>query len=431
MDNKELNKKILLISPNKTIPKVDSKRIAPPLGLMYIASILEKNGINVKILDTALEGYDNEREEGKKITYGLMDSQITERINQINPNIVGITFPFSSEIRNVYKLCSLIRKINKGIKVVVGGIHPTFTKKFTQTNKDIDVIICGEGEYKFLDFVLNGKVTDNKIVDVNKLPLPARHLVDIEKYIKINKFHSPYSKYKRVMNLATSRGCASECIFCSSSNFFGHKVRGRTPKSVLNEIKMLIKEYNIEEIQFEDDNIAYDKQRFKEILGGLKKLNIGWCLPNGVRVDNIDFELFKLMKESGCYQVTFAVESGNEKIQKFIRKNIQLDRVKSLIDEAKKVDILTHIFFMLGFPNETEEQMDDTVKFAEYLSPDSCSFSIVTPLVGTKLYTIYHPKECVEYFSNSLYDLSNNKISDYVRNLNEKFKNLDERKFYS
>lgn len=434
------HRSVLLISPNRTVPKVENKRIAPPLGLLYIASVLEKNGINVSILDTALEGYANEKEINDRILYGLDDDKIIDKINQINPDIIGITFSFSSEIGNIYHLCRLIKNFNKNIKVVVGGIHPSFSTQFTLENKDIDYVIRGEGEYAFLNLISNKldskgiafrKNNSMKIppfsdfVDVNKLPFPAWHLVDIEKYIKINKFHSPYAKHSRVMNIITSRGCFGRCIYCSSSNFFGHAVRGRITENILQEINLLVDKYNIKEIQFEDDNVAFDRNRFVDLLQGLKKIAIEWCLPNGMRVDTVNEELLELMAESGCYQVTFGIESGSEEILRFIKKPLKLDRIKPLIDRAKELGILTHTFFMIGFPNETKEQMEQTVKFAEYLNPDSASFAIVTPLIGTELFDMCKIKESFEYFENSFYDSSDRELEEKVNELNARFKNLD------
>ncbi|MFH1308994.1 MAG: radical SAM protein [Patescibacteria group bacterium] len=413
MKTNNKNYKVLLIYPNVTSYSNNLRRIIPPFSLMYLAAYLEENKINVSILDSALEGYNELYDENNgMVTYGLNMEKIKKRVKEINPDLVGVTYPFSCQSKNVLEICETIKEIDRNIKIVVGGVHASaLSENIIKNHKTIDFVVVGEGEETLLDLVenLNKEVKDFKnikgivyrekddsliinekrehIKNINKIPLPARHLLKIEDYIKINVPHGPYAKEKRVGNILTSRGCPGMCLYCASWKFFGRQFRARTIDSIFKEIDLLIKNNKIKEIQFEDDNLTFDKKRAKEIFKRLKGYNLSWCTPNGVRIDTIDKEMLKLMKESGCYQLTFGIESGNKRVlHKVIRKPINLDKIKPIIDEAKKIGVLVHLFFMVGLPTETKKEMLETLKFAKYLNPDSASFAIAAPLPGSDLY---------------------------------------------
>jgi anaerobic magnesium-protoporphyrin IX monomethyl ester cyclase len=404
--------KVLLVYPGITSYATNLRRIVPPLGLAYLASYLEAGGIEVAIIDSALEGYDNVRDEGRGMcTYGLDDDELARRIRAFNPALVGVTFPFSCQRRNSVAACRVAKSVDPGIRTVVGGVHVTAMPEQTLADHpEIDFVVRGEGEDVLLSLVralcddvdytdIEGlafwdstgvptvKGNPDVIEDVEALPFPARHLLNMERYLDINVPHGPYARGKRTGNILTSRGCPGRCIYCSSCNFSGRIFRARSPESVFREIDLLVNEYRAEELQFEDDNLTFDKDRANEIFRRLRNYNLVWCTPNGVRIDRVDADMLKLMKESGCYQLTFGIESGNQRVlHKVIRKPIVLDRVKPLVDEAKRLGILVHLFFMVGLPTETREEMLETLAFAKKVNPDSASFSIATPLPGSDLY---------------------------------------------
>jgi len=381
--------KVMLIVPPRTILKSSIKRCCTPLGLAYIGAVLEQNKIDVQILDCYAEGYDNENSlEDDYIRVGLSPNDIKDRIEEFSPEIVGVTCVFTSEIRNVIWICKLVKKTNSNIKVVVGGLHPSnYPEDTMEKCPEIDTIIPGEGEYKFLNCIL-GKPYDNipKIENLDKLPFPARHLLKMDIYIKVNKHISPYPKEKRTEQILTSRGCPGKCIFCSSSNFWGHKFRVRSPENVLKEMELLINKYNIKEFQFTDDTMTLDKKRAMKIFELMKPLNVSFCMANGVFVNSLDKEMIKSMSEAGCYQITFSVESGSENSLKFMKKNVKLDRVKPLVDYSKSLGISCHATFVLGFPGETKEDIQKSFEFARKVDFDSVSYFIVAPLPGSELY---------------------------------------------
>lgn len=434
--------KILLIYPRITSYKKNLRRVTPPLGLAYIAAVLEKEGYEVSIFDVALEGYENiEPINEDLIVYGLKLNEIKKRIQDFLPNIIGVTFPFSSQSENVLDICRIAKEISNDLTVVVGGVHASALPKETLLkNKEIDYVVIGEGEYTFLELVNNLKNSKDVsaikgiayrkssdsiqinqprelIQDLDSLPFPARHLLDMEKYMKINTWHAPYAKKSEVGNIITSRGCPGACIYCSSHKVFGHKFRARKVDKIIEEIEFLISEYGIEELQFEDDNLTFDRKRAMELFIKIDKYKLSWCTPNGVRIDRVDNQMLKLMKKSGCYQLTFGIESGNEYVvNRIIRKGINLKQVKPIVREAKRLGILVHLFFMIGLPGETKKQMNDTLRFAKYLNPDSASFAIATPLPGSKLYDICLEKGYLKEnfkFEDTLYRKANINTPDF------------------
>jgi radical SAM superfamily enzyme YgiQ (UPF0313 family) len=206
-------------------------------------------------------------------------------------------------------------------------------------------------------------------------------------------FHGIAETHRRVAVMYSSRGCAAKCIFCSSVEFWGHDYRFRSPKSLLDEMDFLVNTYGIEEIQFEDDNLTQNKKRAREIFEGMiarglhKKLV--WNTPNGIALWALDIPLLRLAKEAGCYQLTLAIESGNQQVvDNIIHKPLQLDKARELAAEIKRLDFDTNAFFIIGFPGETLDDMRDTFQFARDLDLNSACFFIAQPLPGTRLFDI-------------------------------------------
>ena len=403
--------KIMLISPRYTLYKKDVRRCIPPLGLACLAAFLEQNGYELRILDVANEGYSNVKEKGDFVTYGLSDEEIKAKILEFGPQIIGVSGIFSTQSKNMDEIFKLIKKIDTNIITIAGGSHPTYTIQEMLNNENIDYTIMGESELPMLQFLntLNygddltkiggiafrkeGKDFINNelqyIEDINVLPFPARHLLNMETYFRINLPQNPYPEGKRVSQVITSRGCSAKCIFCTTTNFWGNRYRGRTADNVLAEIRMLKDKYNIDEIQFTDDNLTLNKRRAITILEGLVEMGLKWCLPQGVAVWALDDELLEKMKESGCHQLTFAIESGNQEVlSKIIQKPLILSKVKPLVDKAHQLGIKLHAFCICGVPGETIENMYESYNFVNECGFESASFFAATPCVGSRLLTV-------------------------------------------
>jgi len=402
LENINRKPRVILVVPPRTILKSSIKRCCTPIGLAYIAAVLEKENIDIEILDSYAEGYNNEKDIGNGyIRVGLSENNIKSRIKNFNPDFVGVTCVFSSEITNTINICKLVKTVDSNIKVVVGGLHPSnYFSETLDMCPEIDFIILGEGEYRFLKLIKGEREFDGLVIskkrrvipsrtriqDLDSMPFPARHLLKMDIYININKHKSPYPKRERTEQILTSRGCPGRCIFCSSGRFWGHNFRTRNPENVIAEIKQLIKDYNIQEFQFTDDSMTLDMERAIKIFDMMKPLNVSFCMANGVFVNSLTKELIKKMKEAGCYQITFSVESGSKKSLRLMKKNVDLDRVKPLVDYAKKLGINCHAAFVLGIPGEEIEDIKKSFRFASYCDFDSVSFFIVSPLPGSELY---------------------------------------------
>ncbi len=409
--------KILLIFPPSTQAVGHQRASAHPLGIAYLGAVLNKD-YKVKLLDATNEGYRNVKNLGNDLVrYGLSDEEIKNRIAEYSPDVVGITCLSSTQLPFTRRICQLTKEINPKIITIIGGSHPSFLPRESLRERSIDFIILGEGEgtlpsllkrlesgqdFADLDgiaFRRDGQVQVNPrttyIEDLDELPFPAWELLPMKKYSKINIPMSVTSKSRYWAPVITSRGCPANCIFCSSPNFWGNRYRARSAKNALDEIELLVKEYKIKEIQFCDDNLIFDKERAMEIFQGIidRRLRIFWNTPSGIALWRLDEELLELMKASGCYELTLAIESGDQEVlSKIIKKPLNLNRVESLTRSIQRLKIRTHSFFVVGFPGETKEQIRRTFSFARKLRLTSALFFIASPFPGSKLYEICKQK---------------------------------------
>ncbi|MFH1593994.1 MAG: radical SAM protein [Candidatus Omnitrophota bacterium] len=399
---KKINK-IMLIEPGMVMPNDSIRRIGEPLGLLYIASSLEKHGYKVNILDSSAEGY-NEITDlgGGYIHYGLSDQEILKRIKTFQPDAVGVSSLFSARIQETLKICKLAKEAGD-ITVIVGGLHPSLYPRDILADRNVDYIVMREGEERLVKLLegdldidgiaykKGGRVIINqptsRIEDLDSLPLPARHLVDLERYFDIAVPYAPFFKSNRVVQILTSRGCPGKCNFCSTVNYWGRKFRKRSVDNIMEEIELLKERYNIGEVQFIDDNLTADPKRAKELFRRMKHLNIHWCTPHGLMTNTVDEELLRVMGQSGCYQISMAIESASPRVLKeIVHKNVDLDKSKHLIRKAHENGISVHLLFLVGLPGETKEEIYQTLDFPSQTEADSISFFIASPLPGSELY---------------------------------------------
>jgi len=402
-------KKVMLINPPNSISKDSIRRLATPLGLLYIGSALKEKGYDVKILDSTCEGYYNTKINGDYLTYGLSDEEIIREIKKYNPDIVGISSMFSAHQKNALHHCDLVKSIDKNILVVLGGIDPSLRCKESLQHNSVDFVILGEGEYRFpklldslnhnqepdfdgIGYKKNNEIiinpTTTRINDLDSLPLPARDLINMEDYIKIGVPFAPFSRKERTAQIMTSRGCPFNCVFCSSIKLWGRKFRMRSAESVIQEVDELVNKYNIKEIQFSDDNLTINRKRAIEIFNKLEPYNLSWCTPNGVMIKTLDKEMIEAMAKSGAYQLSFAIESGSQRVLKeIINKSVpEKSEVKKLIQICHDNGISVHGMLVVGFPGETREEIQETLDYPFQVGLDSASYFIANPLPGSRLY---------------------------------------------
>lgn len=400
--------RVLLIQPPFTVEADCFIGVMPPLGLAYLAAALAPT-CEVAILDALAAGYETQQKNGDRIRYGLTEREILKRLADFAPHLVGISAGFSNQAEDVYALAAAIRREFPAIVQVIGGAHATALPEETLRRSGADYVVLGEGEQtlrELVDFCRGARfarpdglawrdgadimVTPRAqfIANPDDLPLPARHLLDMERYFAINRPHGPQTT-PRVANMITSRGCPGTCVFCAIHGIWGKAFRGRSVANVLVEIRELVHKYGVAEIQFEDDNLTFDRGRAAALFRALRDEFPGlrWGAPNGVAVWALDEELVGLMAASGCHFVTLAVESGNQRVlTEVMRKPLRLEKAKYYADKLRARGIRVDAMFVIGLPGETKAEIEDTVRYALGLGLDDVSFFIATPYPGTALY---------------------------------------------
>jgi magnesium-protoporphyrin IX monomethyl ester (oxidative) cyclase len=408
--------KILLIKPPALIPKdwTGLIGVVPPMGLAYVAAVLEQNGHEVKILDCILEDWKKTNEWNGKIKYlGLSYKQITNIIKKEKPDVVGIT-SWSVEAPSAFRVAKAVKKADKSIFTIFGGIHPSIRPIDCLSKPDVDFVVIGEGEYTTLElikelekkkpnfknikgigFKQNKKIIINSprplIENLDELPLPARHLLDMEKYFKVTKsLQGVRQATERTAVVITSRGCPYNCCFCSIHSVYGWKWRPRSAENIVNEIKYLMETYNVTGIAFEDDNMTLDRKRAEKIFDLIEPLNIHWEAGNALRADTLDEKLLRKMKESGCAEVTISPESGDQEVlDKIVGKKLDLKSVENVVKLCKKIGLRVGCNFVIGMVGETKQNIKNTLEFANKLKKmglDVCNCYIALPFYGTRLY---------------------------------------------
>ncbi len=359
----------------------------PPLNLAYLAANLEKYNYEVAIIDC------NNK-------YNIEDD-ILSLIESGKPILIGLTCT-SPLFNNAKSIAEFIKKKGSSTPIVLGGIHATLVPKLMEEETMFDFLVSGEGEQTIVELVRTienkddfsrvdglvfrkeGMVIFNQprqqIENLDDLPFPDRNLFENQAY------RYPDALYAKTASMITSRGCPGRCIYCASQNIFP-KVKIRSAENVVEEIEILAKEFGIKEIHFWDDNFIISKSRVLKIRDLLKEKNIKvkFAFPNGIRADMVDYELLLALKEMGVYNVSFGVESGSQKILDSTKKKITLEKIRNAFVLAKKLKFETWGFFMIGFPGETEDDVNKTIEFAKEINPDIVKFNILIPYPGTEV----------------------------------------------
>lgn len=426
--------KVLLINPpverkEGNIWKIVSSSM-PPLGLAMVASCLEKGGGSVKILDLPAEG--------------LRVDDISAFIKKEKFDYFGITAT-TLVINNALAIAKIIKSYYPEAIIVFGGVHASIYPEMVLAHEFVDYVIRGEGEVSFLDLLQgkrkaeigglsykeNGEMKHNPpaplIADLDLLPYPAYHLLPMKKY------HPALGGYKRLpaISMLTSRGCPGVCTFCYKK-MFGSKTRFRSAQSLVAEIEYLIAHYGIREIVFYDDTFTVHKDNVKKFCELLieKNINLSWSCMS--RIDCTDEIVLQLMKQAGCHQICYGLESAEVQILKNIKKNISLQKAEKICQATKKAEITLRLAFMLGNPGESEETLNKTIDLALRLKPDLVQFNITTPYPGTEMFDWAKENKYLKTENWEDYDLSRAvmDLPGASGELVEKYYRLAYRRFY-
>jgi len=409
----KISRILLIATPALTFKAGRDINPLPPMGLGYLASVVRDMGIEVKILDCLVQGWENEESvDDVFVRVGLSDNNISEFIRAYDPDLIGINCQFSRQHKIYHQMLSLIKKAKPECVTVAGGAHVTVCPEEVLSDPSCDYVVVGEAEESFKDLLqaLNGKTEITSvdglgrkingqmhvspktrwITDLDSLPFPAYDLIGLDKYFGLPASHGLRHK-QRFSPIITSRGCPAKCTFCSACKVWGNQYRLRSVDNVLREMKLLSETYHIEEIMFEDDNVTANPVRAKELFRKMivEKYNFVWDTPNGVGVWSMDEEMIDLMKQSGCVKLNFPVESGSQRVlSDIIKKPLDLNKVKKLIQYCQKIGLDYGMFLVIGLPGEKIAEMWQSFTFAIACGCYTPHVSVATPYPGTELFAL-------------------------------------------
>ncbi|MCA8949500.1 MAG: B12-binding domain-containing radical SAM protein [Planctomycetes bacterium] len=386
--------RVLLI---KAAPKADRPSLAPPLGIMLLAAAL-RDQADVRLYDA---GFD---------MYGAAPppvDKVRAMIAELRPIMVGIS-ALTCERECMIALAAAVKAVSPETVVVVGGPYPTAEPEAWRESPDIDWALCGEGDEglpKLLRAIVAGELPRDipglvdrvgtgphlkapAHPDLDALPIPAYDLIDIHRYADTrfrNQTGLPaYTTYTSIM---TSRGCPYKCGYCH--DVLGKKFRGMSVERVMQEVDAVVA-LGVREVHFVDDIFNFDLPRAKAIFRAIAERHpkLRLAFPNGLRADRLDQEFATLAKAAGCWYAGIAVETASARLQKAIQKHLNLDKVSRAIGWLEDAGVRTRSFIMLGFPTETEDEMEASIRYIIGTRTSEASFFNVVPYAGSELYLL-------------------------------------------
>jgi anaerobic magnesium-protoporphyrin IX monomethyl ester cyclase len=374
-----------------------------PLGLGYLAAVLEKNEYKVDVIDC----------QAAKLSYDEVKSEIGKR----QPNIVGVTST-TLTYKSGLRIAKIAKEVFPNCLTIMGGSHVTFwDENALKECPELDVVVRKEGENTLLEIVQrleagksfhdvvgttcrkDGKIVKNPdrpyIKDLDSLPFPAHNLWPLETLRKYGTVVYP---------IMASRGCVFWCDFCTAVRMFGRNYRMRSPKNVVDEIEFLHETYGANQFTFYDDAFTVDQDRTAEICHEIRKrkLKIKWDCET--RVDMVTKELLLKMREAGSIAIWFGVESGSQRVIDAMGKGFSLTQTMNAFQWAKDAGLMTVAGVILGFPTETKESAMETIKLVEKINPDDVGYYIATPYPGTPLYELVKDKGLLKITDFNKYD---------------------------
>ncbi len=399
----------------------------PSLALGYLAAVLEKNNIKVKIIDADI--------------LRLNERDLFKIIKKVPPTIIGLTGNVFTAKYSIYTALKLKKEFGNA-NIIFGGPYATIEYEFLLNNNIAEIVVLGEGEKTFLELIKalqsgedlkNTKgiayKKDKKIIvnplreniqNLDDLPFPAWHLFpNIKKYKNLRGVtNKPY------LPLMTSRGCPYSCIWCTKC-IHGKKLRYRSAENVFAEIRYFVEKYDVKEFIVMDDTFTQNRVRVLKLCFLLRnyRKKIVLNLYNGVRADKLDDFLIKALKSVGVNRITLGIESGNQMVLNRIKKSLDLKDVIKSLDLIKKNHLISDIFIMLGLPFDTKKTVNGTIRFTRSLNPDHAYYFLTIPYRGTELYEIVknHGTFLEEYQIGILNQINDGKVLYEINDLKKDF----------
>lgn len=353
-----------------------------PLGLLSIATFLSNNGHEVKLIDRTVE-----------------KCNVKRVLESYRPDVVGISAITFMSFSDAIKISELVKKFN--IPVVWGGQIPSLAPELVIDSKVVDYVVIGDGEIAMLElmdairnkaslravdglvFIENNEIIINKdreMVDLSMLPIIDFNFVDPNKYIVENV------SCKRSLHIYSSKGCPGQCTYCYSPCFSKRLWRARPMMYVLSEIRYLIQNYNLDGVYFADDLISPNGKYLFEFCKGLRESDLKFFWGCNLRADSCTKEELQMLFDSGCRWIFFGIESGTRERQKTIKKNLDLTKARQNISACKEIGITTTTSVIIGYPDETEKELKETIEYMLSLDSDVIIASMYGVIPKSELY---------------------------------------------
>ena len=423
---------ITLIKPPIIFSKNSySTPLTMPLGLTYLAAVLEKAGYAAKIVDCP--GLDPGRIElSPSGRFKIQGLEINQSIDLIPPDsdIIGVSIMFSQEWPFISDYIRKIRLKFPRATIVVGGEHATAMPEYTLRDcKDIDFVISGEGELAFLEFVYRLRSGDSakdisgisylengifrqsglspRSVDITEMPRPAWNLINVESYFQPN-FTMGIGHGRNIAMLAT-RGCPYQCTFCSNPTMWTTRYVMRPVKEVVDEIQTYIDRYQVNSIDFYDLTAIVRRDWILDFIAELERRNvqIAWQLPSGTRSESLDEEVIRGLAKTGCEFLVYAPESGSKRTLDRIKKRVDLKNLTRSIQAALRHNIVVKVNFIIGFPFETRKDILQTMLFVwklAWLKADDCNISTFSPYPGSELFDELRKENAIKEVNDTYFE---------------------------
>ncbi len=423
ISTKYMDPYVVLVAP----PSRMMNHYRPPLALMYISGYLKKNLVKSQIIDSILEDQiirDQSFASNRQSFFRKVEDSLISQIKEIETDVIGITC-YTPEVDEVERLARRIKEIKPDAKIVAGGIHPTlYPNDLLSASSDIDFVVFGEGEITLLELVkeirsensdyaklkgigfFNSEAGENLITprqlidyELDSISFPDYEGVDMSYYTNA----SPYSirgVFSRSIYLLASRGCPSACTFCVAPELRGFNfrsgikqnagVRLRSPEHLFKEVMELNQKYHIDSFYFIDDLFTLNRDLvfgFCELM--IKnKVNLVWGCSS--KVNTVNYESLKIMKEAGCIQIDFGVEKASDEQMKLLKKGTKVREVKEAFKHCHELGIRSFANMLINTPGETKKDLQDTIDLLEEIKPNIVTINVFTPYPGTEIYTDTH-----------------------------------------
>lgn len=390
-----------------------------PLGILYVSAFLEQKGFSNAVFDT---------------TFSSMP-ELQKYMLEFNPDVLAVYVNLMTKL-NVLKVIKFVKDNLKKTKIILGGPEIRYNAK-DFLNHGADYLVIGEGEETCFELIktLNDKNFDQlknipglgfknsnneiffteervKLKDIDSLPFPGRDKINLHLYLDAWKqIHG-----ENAISISTMRGCPYTCKWCSRA-VYGLSYRRRSAKNVCNEIEIIQKTYQPDTFWFVDDVFTISHKWLNEFAEELKIRNLKIKFECITRADRLNEEVIKILSESGCFRVWIGAESGSQKIIDLMDRRVDVNQVREMIKLAQKNNIQAGTFIMLGYPGETEQDINETIRHLKESNPDYFTITVAYPIKGTELFAEIEASQTV----NFEWDKNSDRDRDFKRTYNRKF----------